>query len=82
MHFDNTIRFYIKKKLSLNSSFDGALKLQFKKKIYYLSIEMLLFQYCDPIGSIWLFFYLHPHNAMKILCVYQFSKKSAKWTSA
>ena len=43
MHFDDILRFFIKKKLSLNSLLDGALKLQFKNYFFYLSIEMLFF---------------------------------------
>ena len=36
MHFDDLLRFFIKKKLSLNSLFDSALKLQFINVIYLL----------------------------------------------
>ena len=37
------IRFFIKKKLFLVSLFDGALKLQFQKDFFYLSIEKFIF---------------------------------------
>ena len=70
---DDILRFFIKKKSFFKFIFQRRFKIAIQKRKKFIYLLK-----CDPTASFFFYFYLHPHNAGKLLRAYQFSKKSAK----